>query len=193
MTGAILSDPQARRLEFGRGGNMEFPVQTAVKTGTSTDFRDAWAFAYNYKFLAAVWMGNLDNAPTRELTGSAVPMLLARSLMNEALRGHQTQSLAAAPAMTGPDRINVGESQFRIRRPTGYSRMAVDPRVPAHAQAFTFEAEGFAPGARVEWRVDGTHLGDSQDGKWLWPLTRGRHEVEARSGDQHSHRVFFVR
>ena len=37
----ILSDPQARLLEFGNGNLLRFPVQTAVKTGTSSDYRDA--------------------------------------------------------------------------------------------------------------------------------------------------------
>jgi penicillin-binding protein 1C len=31
----ILSDPEARRLEFGHGNLLRFPVQTAVKTGIS--------------------------------------------------------------------------------------------------------------------------------------------------------------
>ena len=39
----ILSDPQARRLEFGQGHLLRFPVQTAVKTGTSSDHHDSWA------------------------------------------------------------------------------------------------------------------------------------------------------
>src|SRR5690606_30817697 len=36
----ILSDAGARALEFGRDSVLAFPMQTAVKTGTSSDFRD---------------------------------------------------------------------------------------------------------------------------------------------------------
>ena len=60
MIGHILSDPQARTLEFGQGSLLRFPIQTAVKTGTSSDYRDAWAVGYNDRYTAGVWMGNLD-------------------------------------------------------------------------------------------------------------------------------------
>jgi penicillin-binding protein 1C len=99
LTGNVLSDANARRLEFGRGGSMDFPVQTAVKTGTSTDYRDAWAFAYNYKFVIGVWMGNLDERPTRGLTGSTVPMLIARALMNRVLIGQDPRPLIMNPKL----------------------------------------------------------------------------------------------
>ena len=40
LIGNILADPEARMLEFGRG--LQFPVETAIKTGTSTDYRDGF-------------------------------------------------------------------------------------------------------------------------------------------------------
>ena len=60
----ILSDDQARGLEFGVGGVLDLPVQTAVKTGTSSDHRDVWAVGFNHRYTVGVWMGNLDRSPT---------------------------------------------------------------------------------------------------------------------------------
>jgi penicillin-binding protein 1C len=57
LIGDILSDPGARSLEFGHGGMLRMPVQTAVKTGTSNDYRDAWALGYNSRFTGGIWMG----------------------------------------------------------------------------------------------------------------------------------------
>ncbi|ETW95517.1 MAG: hypothetical protein ETSY1_30310 [Candidatus Entotheonella factor] len=71
----ILSDSQARQREFGRGTLLHFPVQTAVKTGTSTDYRDAWAIGFSHRHTVGVWMGNLTQRPTRGLTGSTGPAL----------------------------------------------------------------------------------------------------------------------
>ncbi len=80
IIGDILSDPNARILEFGRGGVLQFPTQTAVKTGTSGGYRDLWAVGYSARFTAGVWMGNLNRAPTRGLTSSQAPAVLLRSV-----------------------------------------------------------------------------------------------------------------
>ncbi|MFZ2447147.1 MAG: transglycosylase domain-containing protein [Syntrophobacteraceae bacterium] len=79
----ILSDPQARRLEFGEGHLLRFPVRTAVKTGTSTDHRDCWAVGFTERHTVGVWMGNLDRRPTRGITGAAGPALVLRSVFAE--------------------------------------------------------------------------------------------------------------
>lgn len=190
---SILSDANARRLEFGRGGNLEFPVQTAVKTGTSTDFRDAWAFAYNYKFVAGIWIGNLNNRPTNGLSGSAAPMLVLRALMNEAIRGRITEKLTRATDLTGIPKIESDLNGFRIKKPGEHTHMALDPRIPVSSQAFTFEVEGHSPEKSVSWWIDGKKVGENSDGKLKWPLVKGRHEVMARQGFESGRRVFHVR
>lgn len=76
----ILSDPDARRLEFGRGHLLNFPVQTAVKTGTSNDYRDAWALGFSSRHTVGVWMGNLDQTTMKKVSGSVGPALVLRSV-----------------------------------------------------------------------------------------------------------------
>lgn len=83
LIGNILSDPLARQLEFGADSILNFPVQTAVKTGTSTDYRDAWAMGYNADFVAGVWLGNLTYEPMLDVTGASGPALLLRSVFTE--------------------------------------------------------------------------------------------------------------
>lgn len=95
----ILSDPQARLLEFGESGLLNFPVQTAVKTGTSTGYRDAWAVGFNYRFTAGVWMGNLDYQPMDEISGSRGPALVLRSVFHELTRQQDTRPLFLSPVL----------------------------------------------------------------------------------------------
>lgn len=76
----ILSDPGARRLEFGQAGLLEFPVQTAIKTGTSSDYHDAWTLGFNSRYTVGVWMGNLDYAPMDGITGSLGPAMVSRAI-----------------------------------------------------------------------------------------------------------------
>lgn len=78
----ILADPDARALEFGRGGLFAFPTETAVKTGTSTDFNDAWAIGFSRRFTVGVWLGNLNREPMREISGARGSVLLLRSIFS---------------------------------------------------------------------------------------------------------------
>jgi penicillin-binding protein 1C len=95
----ILSDANARSLEFGRDSVLAFPVQTAVKTGTSSDFRDAWAVGFDYRYAVGAWMGNLDETPTDGVTGTTGPALLLRSVFAELARDARTAPLYLSPAL----------------------------------------------------------------------------------------------
>jgi penicillin-binding protein 1C len=87
----IMADPDARMLEFGRG--LQFPVETAIKTGTSTDYRDAWAIAFDYRHTIAVWMGNLDGSAMDGITGAVGPAMVLRSMFSELNRNQDTRPL----------------------------------------------------------------------------------------------------
>jgi penicillin-binding protein 1C len=95
----ILSDPDARALEFGRDSVLALPLQTATKTGTSSDFRDAWAVGFNYRYVVGVWFGNLDHQPTDGVTGSIGPALLLRSVLAELTRSEATKPLFLSPRL----------------------------------------------------------------------------------------------
>jgi penicillin-binding protein 1C len=95
----VLADPHARRKEFGSDGLMRFPVETAVKTGTSSDYRDAWAIGYNADFTVGVWMGNLNRTSMREITGARGPALVLRSVFAELGRRRESQALYQSPAL----------------------------------------------------------------------------------------------
>ena len=99
LIGNILSDSSARRLEFGSGGVLDFPVQTAVKTGTSNDYRDAWAVGYNNDYTVGVWMGNMDRSAMDRITGAKGPAVVLRSVFAELNRNPETRSLYLSPKL----------------------------------------------------------------------------------------------
>lgn len=94
----ILSDPLARRLEF-TGGLLDFPVQTAVKTGTSNDYRDSWAMGFSDRYVVGVWMGNLDQQSTRGVTGSIGPAMVLRGAFDLLSRDTDTAPLWLSPRL----------------------------------------------------------------------------------------------
>lgn len=91
----ILSDADARRPLFqGSFGLTVYPNQeVALKTGTTNDYRDAWAMGYTPSLVVGVWAGNNDNAPLEKHGGSilaAVPIWNA--FLAEALKDRPFES-----------------------------------------------------------------------------------------------------
>jgi len=78
----ILADPSARLLTFGNPGYFDFGFPVALKTGTSTSYRDAWTIAYTTRHVVGVWAGNFDGRPGFGKTGSAV----CGPIVNEVVR-----------------------------------------------------------------------------------------------------------
>jgi len=73
----ILSDIDARALAFGVESPLRFTFPVACKTGTSSDFRDNWAFGYTPEFTVGIWVGNFDGSPMKQVSGvtGAAPIL----------------------------------------------------------------------------------------------------------------------
>lgn len=67
----ILSDTTARAPSFPPGGPLDLPFRCAVKTGTSSDFRDNWCVGFTPEFTVGVWAGNFEQQPMKNLSGIA--------------------------------------------------------------------------------------------------------------------------
>ena len=70
----ILSDNSARTPAFGATSPLKLSRPAAVKTGTTTDWRDNWTVGFTPSLVAGVWAGNSDGHPmknTSGLTGAA--------------------------------------------------------------------------------------------------------------------------
>jgi penicillin-binding protein 1C len=85
----FLSDPLARLPSFARMGSLEYPFPVAVKTGTSSRFRDAWTVAFSTRVLVGVWVGDPDVRPMNRLSGQRSAAELARRVL---LRLHRDQA-----------------------------------------------------------------------------------------------------
>jgi penicillin-binding protein 1C len=81
-----LADPFARIRGLRVRGPFELPFPTAVKTGTSSSYRDAWTAGFTRERVVVVWTGNADGAPTNRLTGAAGAGPLFTDVMLRAMR-----------------------------------------------------------------------------------------------------------
>lgn len=81
-----LSDPLARvRLLEGRSP-FDIGFDVAVKTGTSSGYRDAWTVGFTHERTVAVWVGNADGSPMLEVTGAGGAGGLFADVMRRAMR-----------------------------------------------------------------------------------------------------------
>ena len=65
----VLSDNNARDLSFGLNSPLSQSFPAAVKTGTSTNYRDNWTIGHTPDYLVAVWVGNFDGSPMQNVSG----------------------------------------------------------------------------------------------------------------------------
>ncbi|HKW44937.1 MAG TPA: penicillin-binding protein 1C [Candidatus Eremiobacteraceae bacterium] len=65
----MLADPHARAASFGVDSMLAPPFPAAVKTGTSSDYRDTWTVGYTSDYTVGVWVGNFDGRPMRRVSG----------------------------------------------------------------------------------------------------------------------------
>jgi penicillin-binding protein 1A len=65
----------------------------AGKTGTTSDFRDAWFAGFTADYTTVIWMGNDDNTSTKHVTGGMLPAALWHDYMMEAERNLPEASL----------------------------------------------------------------------------------------------------
>lgn len=66
----ILSDEDLRSRAFGYANPLILGVPMAVKTGTSTNWRDNWIVGYNRNITLGIWTGDFKNAPMNQVSGA---------------------------------------------------------------------------------------------------------------------------
>jgi penicillin-binding protein 1C len=82
----ILADNDARLPAFGARSPLETGLPAAVKTGTTTDWRDNWTLGYTTASVVGVWVGNADGAPMRGVSGVTGAAPIWNEIMHAAHR-----------------------------------------------------------------------------------------------------------
>ncbi|ESQ74930.1 transglycosylase domain-containing protein [Asticcacaulis sp. AC402] len=71
----------------------------AGKTGTTSDYRDAWFAGYTGNFVTVVWVGRDDNTTMKgKVTGGGTPAAIWKTYMSSALKRIQVTPIPTGPA-----------------------------------------------------------------------------------------------
>jgi len=71
----------------------------AGKTGTTSDYKDAWFVGYTGGFVTAVWVGKDDNTAMRGVTGGSSPAAIWKGFMEAALPRLDAPAIPNGPPM----------------------------------------------------------------------------------------------
>lgn len=94
MLNSVLSDTGAR--SWARLLNLN-GRESAAKTGTTNDFRDAWTMGYTPSLATGVWVGNNDNSEMgRGADGSIIAAPIWNEYMNAVLEGQPAETFKPA-------------------------------------------------------------------------------------------------
>ncbi len=85
----ILCDNDARQKSFGPRSPLAFEQRIAAKTGTSSGFRDTWTVGFDKEHTVAVWAGNFDGRPMRDMFAVRAATPLWAAVIQELLRRDQ--------------------------------------------------------------------------------------------------------
>jgi membrane carboxypeptidase/penicillin-binding protein PbpC len=95
----ILSDDQARTPAFGEGSVLRLSRPAAVKTGTTTDWRDNWTMGYTPDLVTGVWVGNADNQPMERVSGVSGAGPIWHDFIELALLGRPAHAFERPPGI----------------------------------------------------------------------------------------------
>ncbi|MGC3992197.1 MAG: penicillin-binding protein 1C [Chthoniobacteraceae bacterium] len=159
----ILSDNQARLLTFGPHSVIRLPFKCAVKTGTSTNYRDNWTLGFTPEYTVAVWAGNFDNTPMNQVSGVTGAGPIFRDIFKHLHETYGTswyvEPKGLAHAVIDPRNgksIAAGDPLPRVTRQELFLPGSVPPRaIPADYETDTGRA--FLPAEYTAWVEQGKH------------------------------------
>jgi penicillin-binding protein 1C len=205
IVGDILSDRGSRALTFGLDSPLATPFWSAVKTGTSKFMRDNWCIGWSRRYTVAVWVGNFDGEPMREVSGVSGAAPAWMQIMSALERGAPTPPPAAPDGLTlaqvryaadtEPPRhewfvrgtelslVEAAPAQSlrpRLESPPAGMIVGLDPDIPADRQQVLFRAEPRRPSLRFE--LDGRILARA-DREYFWSPRPGAHRLRLLGAD----------
>lgn len=115
----MMSDDNARAAIWGTNSKLKLSRTAAVKTGTSNDWRDAWALGYTPYVTVGVWTGNNNNEPTQKVESLTGGGIIWRNTMEFIFADERLNTLLAEP-------FN-GKLPLEFTRPKGVQELPICP------------------------------------------------------------------
>ncbi|PTQ90157.1 penicillin-binding protein 1C [Agitococcus lubricus] len=198
----ILSDRQARSLSFGFENPLATPFWTAVKTGTSKDMRDNWCIGFSQTYTVAVWVGNMQGLPMRDVSGITGAAPIWFDIMHYLHQDQMAMPAPVAPATlqqmqvqftgfnqpsylewflegTGQQQISYQADTIpQIIYPAHGTIIALDPDMPVARQKVFFKAH--VGGEHLAFWLNDQYLAQAEQ-DYAWQPQRGHYHLQLKT------------
>lgn len=198
----ILSDRNARSLSFGYENPLATPFWTAVKTGTSKDMRDNWCVGFSRHFTVAVWVGNMQGLPMRDVSGITGAAPIWHGVMSYLEAGREQQAAIISPQGVVQQFVNfegftqpaynewfiAGTEQTKVSYqadtvatiiyPVTGTRIALDPDMPLAVQKVFFKAR--IGGESLHFWLNDDYIASAKT-DYAWQPRRGRYHLRLKT------------
>ena len=125
----------------GTGTRARIPgYDLAGKTGTTSDYKDAWFIGFTGGFTAAVWVGRDDATPMRKVTGGGAPAEIWRNFMVAALPRLQVQAIPGGTPLPPSSDDPIDQALYGSPTPDAEAPNGMDAAEPDTPQPPTVEA-----------------------------------------------------
>ncbi|CAK0762373.1 penicillin-binding protein 1C [Gammaproteobacteria bacterium] len=206
----ILGDPSARAVGFGLDNPLTTSFPSAVKTGTSKNMRDNWCIGFTNRYTLAVWVGNFEGDPMRDVSGISgaapawqvimnalskefqprdPPVGLIRQTVHFEREREQNSERMIEPSrsewfLAGTEtdrvRVEVAQSPARILTPSDGLILVLDPDIPPGRQSLRFQIQGGA--ADLVFYLDDRLVGPVRPAPNWFPVP-GQHILSLRGAN----------
>ncbi|MEZ4502360.1 MAG: transglycosylase domain-containing protein [Dehalococcoidia bacterium] len=173
----ILSDPVARELGFGRGSVLETPFGAAVKTGTSSYYRDNWTVGFTPEQVVGVWVGNANGQAMRDISGVDGAAPIWRDVLTAAVEARGSSGFKAPASMVRAEVCGTTGLQPGAACPSPRLEWFVAGTEPADTETtFGLDGRGLVatapPDEAQAWALDaGLRLGGAPAGSGTQTVT----------------------
>jgi penicillin-binding protein 1A len=111
----------------GRAADLDFTYAIG-KTGTSSNFRDAWFMGITGQYVAGIWLGNDDFSPMSRVTGGSFP---AQTWHNFMVLAHDTDNIPQIPGIAvHPVQVAEQERLAKMQTAAAADAEAAPPPTP---------------------------------------------------------------
>jgi len=133
----VLTDMMRGVITHGTGTNANIDRPAAGKTGTTSDYKDAWFVGFTPDLVAAVWIGYDNDGYLNGITGGSTPATIWRTFMMKALASTPSSDfirpsgvVLEAPAETkgSKEQSTDGKQPKNPLVPDGKNGKASDPK-----------------------------------------------------------------